>query len=128
MCYNSIEHFAIKNMIKSLTIATALLLGSAFTATAAEIGVRHESGYSWNSATHGRASESYNGRSRTRTNSVGIDYTGGGAGRPAAGGGAGSIEVVTTNSRSSENFSGQSSNRFTGGSSSAFSGTSIFAN
>ena len=115
-------------MIKSLSITTFFILASATASVAAEVGVRHESGSSWSSATHGRASESYNGSSRTRTTSVGINYTGGGAGRLNAGGNAGSVEVNTSSTRSRENFSGQSSNRFTGGSSSTFSGSSIFAN
>ena len=115
-------------MIKAIAIAATIAVASVTGAQAAEVGVRHQSGSSWNSVTHGRASESYNGSSRTRTTSAGINYAGGGGGRPNVGGGAGSVEVNTNSTRSRENFSGQSSNRFTGGSSSTFSGSSIFAN
>ncbi len=114
--------------IKSIALASVLALGSFTAANAAEVGIRHESGSSWNSVTHGRASEAYNGSSRTRSTSVGVNYAGGGVGRPNAGGGAGSLEVNTSSTRSRESFSGQSSNRFTGGSSSTFSGSSVFAN
>jgi hypothetical protein len=69
-------------MIKSLAFTSVIFLLSASNCLAAEVGVRHESGSSWSSVTHGRASESYNGSSRTRTTSTGINYAGGGAGRP----------------------------------------------
>jgi len=115
-------------MLKALAISTTLLLASAAGSFAAEIGIRTESGSSWQNATHGRAHESYKGKSKSSTRSTRVNYTGGGAGRSYSGGAGGSFEVETTRTRSKESFSGGSANRFNGGSNSSFSGTSIFAN
>ena len=119
-------------MIKSLAIASALLMTGAGSVLAAEVGYTTQAGSSSNTVTHGRSYNSFNGRSVTNSRTVEVNGALGGGGvgslSGGAGGGAGSIDRTVSRTRTVENFRGGSSNRFAGSSTSSFSGASIFAN
>ncbi len=119
-------------MIKSLVIASTVVLAGAAGAVAAEVGYTTQSGSSSNTITHGRAYQSYNGRSVTRSRTVEVNGTAGLGGRlgggGAAGGVAGSFDRTVSRTKTVEKFRGGSTNRFSGSSNSSFSGASIFAN
>jgi hypothetical protein len=119
-------------MIKSLAIASALVIAGAGSVFAAEVGYSTQAGSSINTVTHGRSSNSFNGRSVTNSRTVSENGALGGGGvgslSGGAGGGAGSVDRTISTNRTVENFRGGSSNRFSGSSNSSFSGASIFAN
>ncbi len=119
-------------MIKSLVIASTVVLAGAAGAVAAEVGFTTQSGSSSNTVTHGRSYQSYNGRSVTNSRTVGVNGALGGGGVVAsasgAGGGVGSFDRTVSTTRTVEKFRGGSNNRFSGSSNSSFSSASIFAN
>ena len=118
-------------MIKSIALASAVLLTGATGASAVELGFRSEAGASYETVTHGRRYSSFNGRTRTRTRSVELNGGIGGGGASGGSGGAGGGVIggdrTVTVSRTREYFRGGESSRFSGGSNSSFSQSSIFS-